>query len=319
MDQKEATNQPSSRSNLFYISKCLNQDLYAENQPTCSIKFLTLQKHRTTTERTLLEGSFPNGKEAGIHIQNKKKKITVLLSLALLPVFAFLIYIYRKDSEKPEPIGMLAKAVLYGVISVFISLMFTSFLTETPEGEADQLDGWIDAFFGAAIPEEFAKLLMLWLLVRKSKYFDEPIDGIVYAVCVSLGFAGLENVLYLIDDPDYLSVGIMRGITSIPGHFCFAVSMGYFYSLAHFGNKHKLWYKLMAYFVPVLLHGIYDALLSITDDNYYPIALGIWIIFCWLMYRKALKRIGKIKEWEKQQASQANPIGGDSPIASSQQ
>ncbi len=231
--------------------------------------------------------------------------MTVLLSLALLPVFAFLIYIYRKDSEKPEPISMLAKAVLFGIFSVLISLLLTGFLSD-PEGEASQIDGCIDAFIGAAIPEEFAKLLMLWLLVRKSKYFDEPIDGIVYAVCVSLGFAGLENVLYLIDDPDYLSVGIMRGITSVPGHFCFAVSMGYFYSLAHFGKKHRLWYKMLTYIVPVLLHGTYDALLSITDDDYYPIALGIWIVFCWLMYRKALKRISKIKEWEKQQASLAN-------------
>lgn len=55
------------------------------------------------------------------------------------------------------------------------------------------------SFFGAAILEESAKLFMLWLLLRKNKYFGERVDGIVYAVCVSLGFAALENVMYLFD------------------------------------------------------------------------------------------------------------------------
>mgnify|MGYP006391493201 CR=1 FL=1 len=54
------------------------------------------------------------------------------------------------------------------------------------------------AFFGAAIPEEIAKFFMLWLLLRKNPYFDEKMDGIVYAVCVSLGFAALENIFHTI-------------------------------------------------------------------------------------------------------------------------
>lgn len=220
----------------------------------------------------------------------------ILLSLALVPVFALLIYIYRKDSKNPEPISMLVKALIFGALSCFVSLVFTSMQDEIPAEEMDQLDAIIDAFTGAALPEEFAKLLMLWLLVRKSKFFDQPMDAIVYAACVSLGFAGLENIFYLIDSPDIFSTGILRGLTSVPAHFCFAVSMGYFYALAHFGQKFKLWYKLLTYFVPVILHGIYDALLSVTNDDYFYIILIIWILFCWRMYSKALKRINKLKE-----------------------
>lgn len=78
------------------------------------------------------------------------------------------------------------------------------------------------AFFGAAIPEEIAKFLMLWLLLRKNPYFDEKMVGIVYAVCVSLGFAALENIMYLFTNAEaYLSVGIARAIFAVLGHFCF--------------------------------------------------------------------------------------------------
>lgn len=224
--------------------------------------------------------------------------MAVLLSLALVPVFVLFIYIHRKDSKNPEPISMLAKAFLFGVISVFISLTITTFFGDSEAAELDQTEAILDAFFGAAFPEEFAKLLMLWLLVRKSKHFDQPIDAIVYATCVSLGFAGLENILYLMDADDFISVGLLRGVTSVPAHFCFAVAMGYFYALAHFGEKLNFWYKLMAYFVPVTLHGIYDALLSVSDDDYFYIISIIWVIFCCLMYKKAIKRIEKLREKE---------------------
>ena len=218
--------------------------------------------------------------------------MTYLLTLALLPVFLLIVFIYRKDSVNPEPLSMIVKALVFGVLSCFVSLLLTSFLEDG--------DDFIDAFTGAALPEEFAKLLMLWLLVRKSKYFDEPIDAIVYAVCVSLGFAGFENILYLVDEEDMLSTGIMRALFSIPGHFSFAVCMGYFYALAHFGQNKRILYKILAYVCPVLLHGLYDGLLSINDDETWIIILPLWVIFCIIMYRKSLKRIAKIKEMTEQ-------------------
>ena len=99
----------------------------------------------------------------------------------------------------------------------------------------DQPATWIgalwNAFVGAAMPEEATKLLMLWLLLRRNKYFDERFDGIVYACCIGMGFAGTENVLYLFGNiENWQSVAVSRAIFAVPGHFMFAVAMGYFYS-----------------------------------------------------------------------------------------
>jgi RsiW-degrading membrane proteinase PrsW (M82 family) len=71
--------------------------------------------------------------------------------------------------------------------------------------------------------------------LRNNPYFDEHFDGIVYAVCVGMGFAGLENIMYVFQNmDDWMSVSVARAIFSVPGHFFFAVSMGYFYSCVHF-------------------------------------------------------------------------------------
>ncbi len=104
---------------------------------------------------------------------------------ALLPIAILVYYIYHKDKRSPEPTGQLVKAFLFGILSVPLS-----FCMSIPLGligiypaEATSILGSIStAFFGAAIPEEIAKFFMLWLLLRKNPYFDEKMDGIVYAV-----------------------------------------------------------------------------------------------------------------------------------------
>ena len=118
----------------------------------------------------------------------------IILLTALLPIAILVYYIYHKDKKLPEPTGQLVKAFLFGILSVPVS-----FCISIPLGligiypvEATNILGSIStAFFGAAIPEEIAKFFMLWLLLRKNPYFDEKMDGIVYAVCISLGFAAL--------------------------------------------------------------------------------------------------------------------------------
>ena len=125
----------------------------------------------------------------------------IILLTALLPIAILVYYIYHKDKKSPEPTGQLVKAFLFGILSVPVS-----FCLSIPFGiiglypiEATSILGNIStAFFGAAIPEEIAKFFMLWLLLRKIRYFDEKMDGIVYAVCVSLGFEALENIFHTI-------------------------------------------------------------------------------------------------------------------------
>lgn len=218
---------------------------------------------------------------------------------ALAPVAIALWYIFKKDSAQPEPTKWLAKAFWYGILSVLLSFVFS-----TPLGAIFGLDidaeayptifgAFADAFLLAAIPEELAKLIMLWLLVRKNPYFDEKFDGIVYAVCIGMGFAGLENVLYLLrglEDGSWIGTGIARAIFSIPGHFLFAVLMGYYYSLFHFGIDRSPIAKVMILAAPVLAHGIFDGILFSMQVNEGLAVIGM---FLFLYFFNKLRKKGK--------------------------
>lgn len=123
------------------------------------------------------------------------------------------------------------------------------------------------AFFVAAIPEESFKLLALWLVLKKNPYFDEHFDGIVYAVCVGLGFAGFENILYLFQNiENWMSVAFLRSLMAVPGHYAFAILMGYYYSKFHFVDHSRKTAALILA-APILAHGLYDALLMTSLVN----------------------------------------------------
>ena len=192
-----------------------------------------------------------------------------ILIAAVLPAFVLIYYIYRKDKYQREPVRQLLKAFGYGILSVFIVLWIfgpTISAVTIPE-PSTAIGAFWNAFLTAGLPEEVAKLFCLWLFLRKNPYFDEYIDGIVYAVCVGMGFAAFENVGYLFSNVEaWREIGLLRAILSIPGHFFFAVTMGYFYSKAVFGDPAKrAWNFALSLLVPVLLHGLFDALLMTSD------------------------------------------------------
>lgn len=210
----------------------------------------------------------------------------LLIIAALAPVAVLLWQILRRDAANPEPPRMLAKAFLYGMISTavtFVLLPFTKALGDLIVLNDTALSvAFKQAFFSAALPEEGAKLLMLWLLLRNNPYFDERFDGIVYAVCVGMGFAAVENVLYLFSNYDsWLSVGIVRALFAVPGHFFDAVIMGYYYSHYHFGTRRNPATKALILAAPVVAHGIYDGILFSydIDDGVAVVALILFLIF----------------------------------------
>lgn len=222
-----------------------------------------------------------------------------ILITALLPVAILLFYIGRKDKLSPEPAGQLVKAFLLGVTSVFLSLFLSVPCGELglyPEECVTVFDAILTSFFAAAIPEEAAKLFVLWLLLRRNTYFDERMDGIVYAVSISLGFAALENIFYLFSEPEsYLSTGISRALFSIPGHFGFGVLMGYYYSLAKFDPIKQKKNAILTMVAPVLAHGIYDSILFTIEVS--PALSGIltilFLFFCHRMWKSGSRRIAE--------------------------
>lgn len=229
-----------------------------------------------------------------------------VLIAALLPVVILLIYIYWEDKKSPEPVSQIIKAFFYGILSVFISLCISQPLEAIGAYTSEYTtitEAISHSFFGAAIPEEIAKFTMLWLVMKKCSHFDERLDGIVYAVSVSLGFAALENILYLFDNIDsFISVGITRGLMSVPMHFSFGVLMGYFYSLAKFGdNRKRAWNLALALSAPVLAHGIYDAILMAADtmgpdkETFKGFLIIVAIAFCVYLWKMCRRRIKELK------------------------
>ena len=206
----------------------------------------------------------------------------IIIAAALLPAILFWGYIWKMDRKK-EPTSLLIKATCYGVLICLPVAMVESMISGVlfGEGGPTTLFGTtVDAFMVAAIPEEAFKLFALHRILKNNPYFDEHFDGIVYAVCVGLGFAGLENILYLFDNADdWLSVAFLRSLMAVPGQYAFAVLMGYYYSVYHFVNRSRRT-RAMILVAPVLAHGLYDALLMSASVN---AALG-GICFCGAVY-----------------------------------
>ncbi len=140
----------------------------------------------------------------------------------------------------------------------------------------------------ASLNEEAFKLAALTLLIWKSKDFNEKFDGIVYASFISLGFAAIENVLYVFQHG--FSTGIARAITAVPAHAFFGITMGFFFGMAKFYPKKRKKYLWMAFLVPFALHGTYDFILMV--GHIYLLALFIpFVIYLWISGFKRMKQM----------------------------
>ena len=243
----------------------------------------------------------------------------IIIATALLPVLILGWWIYRKDSLHPEPLNMLYKAFFYGVGSTFVSLLISGLLSVIGilVVDLETFGGAVStALFAAAIPEECAKLLMLWLFLRKNKYYDEYLDGIIYAACVGLGFAGAENILYLLQSEDWVLTGIMRALTAVPAHFAMACAMGYFYSKRHFGDSSTLT-AVCILAVPILIHWIWDAL-AFTEGVMPALSVVVNVLFVLLiyyLYKSTMQRIDKLTRQDQSRMTPppVPPVGPQVP------
>ena len=237
--------------------------------------------------------------------------MNTLVILATLPVFLILYYVYRKDVNK-EPISKLLLTLFVGCLSVIPASIMELYL-ETMK-PADPISGGLyEGFVVAAFSEELCKFLLLLLVIWRSPHFNEYFDGIIYAVFISMGFAGVENLMYVFQSGDYAtSVGtaVVRAIVSVPGHFLFAVAMGYFLSLARFDPAHRKSHLIKSILYPILLHGTFDAILMVSEnlqtDETIAYLIGtlelvIFVIFDIRMWRKGIRRINHLQQLSQQQ------------------
>jgi protease PrsW len=208
--------------------------------------------------------------------------ILLLLALAIAPGLAICIYVFGKDKFEKEPLHLLVKCFFLGILSAVPAII----LSKT--GEAFLKESlFLNVFIGVALSEEFSKFLFLRFYAFPKNAFNEPYDGIIYSVMISMGFATIENILYTFEGG--ISVGVLRMFTAVPGHATFAILMGYFVGLAKFNKEKKLFYLLAGLFSAAALHGLYDYCLFQQDYPLMTFGALISLILGIYLSRKAMQ------------------------------
>jgi protease PrsW len=209
-----------------------------------------------------------------------------LLIISLAPVAIIAFYVWFRDKYEREPVRMVLFAMLAGALSV-IPVVFAEGLIATAGSSMEGLASaaW-HAFAVAGFTEELAKFLVFYLLIWKSPEFNDKYDGIVYATFISLGFAGVENVMYVMQSG--FSTGILRALTAVPAHAIFGITMGFYFGLARFYPANQSNMKVKAFFVPFVLHGIYDFILM-TEIAW------LWFVFAGFVIYLYISGIRKMK------------------------
>ena len=174
------------------------------------------------------------------------------LLFAIFPPLLIAYYIYQKDKYEKEPKSLIIKSFLFGCLGIIPAIFLEAFA----EGMFASL--FLYVFIGIALVEEGVKYFFLKKYLFNKPDFNEPMDGIVYAVMISLGFATVENIFYVFNHPGQeMQVAIMRMFTAIPLHAACGVILGYFVGLAKFSdNKNILLYKGL--FLATLVHALYN-------------------------------------------------------------
>jgi protease PrsW len=203
----------------------------------------------------------------------------LLIISAVTPSIALLYYFYLRDKYEKEPRQMLFKAFALGSLAVVPIIGFELRLNIFDLADKDLLGAGYTAFIVAGLVEEGFKFFIFWFFIWKNKNFNEMYDGIVYSVFISLGFATTENLGYVLLSGFHTA--LVRSITAVPAHALFGVAMGYYFGKARFANENRnIRYLTLAFFVPIILHGVYDFILFVQSIFlmllFIPYMLYLW-------------------------------------------
>jgi protease PrsW len=206
-----------------------------------------------------------------------------IISAGIAPCIALLTYFYLKDRFDSEPFSLVFKAFIYGFLLVFPIMFIQYAFAEENIGQIPI----IQTFILSGLLEEFFKWFIFLFIVYKNAHFDFPYDGIVYGVAISLGFASLENLLYL------FAYGIehafSRAIFPVSSHAIFGVIMGYYFGKSKFALSNNKRWLFIALLYPTLLHGIYDFILLTIRSNWLNIMVP-FMLFLWILALRKVKK-----------------------------
>lgn len=237
----------------------------------------------------------------------------LLVMLALAPAWAIAAFIYSRDRYNREPAGLLILMYVLGILALIPALAL--------EGLAAHL-GWLErasswsisllyAYGIVGISEEGSKFVVLRWVAYRNKAFDEPFDGIVYAVMISMGFASAENLAYVWHGG--VEVALMRMFLSVPAHACFAILMGYHVGRAKFDPAHASLRMLTGLGLAVFFHGTFDAFLFIGKAGLLAVGALVSFYFCLRLSWRALKRQEEQSRKSYMEEHDAPPIKPSDP------
>lgn len=189
------------------------------------------------------------------------------LMLAIAPGVAISAYIIFKDEYNREPRKHLIISFLLGALSIIPAMLLELPIPFTEQSLFFQstLGSALKAYLMVALPEEVCKYFMLKKYAYQQPEYDEPFDGIVYAVMVGMGFATVENIIYVYEYG--VATGVVRMFLAVPAHATFAIIMGYFMGKAKFSQKRETYLLLAGLFWAVAFHGSYDFFLFLKDTQ----------------------------------------------------
>lgn len=208
-----------------------------------------------------------------------------LIMLAITPILVYILWAYLKDKYEKEPIMTLSKFFVLGAIISILGIVIEELLIKVNVFDKYSYILYM-AFIVAGLTEEGLKAIVLIPNLLREKHFNEKLDGIIYSIFLSLGFATVENIIYIFfeDIRSVFEVGLIRAVVSIPAHVMFGITMGYYISKYKFNNDStpKKEYLVMAILAPILLHGVFNFILMIPDR---------WSIIMFIVYIVILLKI----------------------------
>lgn len=197
----------------------------------------------------------------------------ILIIIAVLPALILLGFIYMRDRKEKPPVKLMVLLLALGAGTI-IPAAIAEFIGQLIVAQTDtdhQTMLLVLCFLVIGIVEELGKYLVTVCTTWKNREFQHSYDGVIYMVCASLGFAILENILYVASGG--IGTGILRAFTAIPLHCTVGVIMGALYAkgreAAYAGDRAgMIGFMAWAYIVPVFIHGLYDYLVMAASYGY---------------------------------------------------
>jgi RsiW-degrading membrane proteinase PrsW (M82 family) len=210
-----------------------------------------------------------------------------LLLMALAPVLAIALFVYWRDEHEKEPLRLLVGAFFLGVLGVVPTVLLSYWMEPwgLDEKSTSLTFSFISVMIGIALVEELSKFFGVRWLIYPHKEFNEPYDGIIYSVMAALGFAAVENILYVFEGG--AGTAVARALFAVPGHAIDGVFIGYYLGTQKHDKKRG--FEFIGLGAAILFHTVYDFLVFQAEN--YPIFIAYFLVSFGMAFRLALKAI----------------------------